>query len=126
LTRTLRPLSFPNANFSALLQTKRSLWAAIPSLSIQEHFSMKSRLTAAILTVLLSVLGTGVALAESPVEKSIRQDGRDVSKDARHDRKEVDKGAAHAADEADRTDTHLDKERHREDKKVDKEYKKTL
>ncbi len=44
------------------------------SLSLDsERFSMKSRLTAAAMTVLLSVLGTGVALAESPVEKSIRQ-----------------------------------------------------
>jgi hypothetical protein len=105
---------------------KQSPWATTPAVSTQERFSMKSRLTAATMTVLLSVLGTGVALAESPAEKSVRQDGRDVSKDARHDRKEVDKGAAHAADEADRTDTHLDKERHREDKKADKEYKKTL
>jgi len=126
LNRASLQLSFQNGRFTALLQTKRSLWTATPSLSIQERFSMKSRLTAAAMTVLLSVLATGVALAESPVEKSIRQDGRDVSKDARHDRKEVDKGAAHAADEADRTDTHLDEERHREDKKVDKEYKKTL
>lgn len=99
--------------------------AALP-LAFQESFSMKPRLTAAVMTVLLTTLGSGIALAESPLEKSVRQDGRDVRKDATHDAKEVDKGAAHAADEADRTDNHLDKERHREDKKLDKEYKKTL
>ncbi|KUM34312.1 hypothetical protein [Pseudomonas sp. EpS/L25] len=76
---------------------------------------MKSPLTAAVITVLLSTLVAGPALAESPTEKSLRQDGRDVRKDLNHDGKE-----------ADRTDNHLDKERHREDKKLDKEYKKAL
>jgi len=76
---------------------------------------MKLPLTAAVLAVLISTLGAGVVLAESPTEKSLRQDGRDVRKDLKHDDKE-----------ADRTGKHLDKERHREDKKLDKEYKKAL
>jgi len=97
-----------------------------PPRSPQEMHPMKLNLTAATLAVLVSTLGVGQALAESPAEKSVRQDVRDTRKDLKHDAKEVDKGADHAAHEADRTDDHLDKERHHEDKKLDKEYKKAL
>lgn len=87
---------------------------------------MNAKILAILCTCSVGSLSVGQALAESPLEKSLRQDTRDIRDGFSHDGKEIDKGAAHAAKEADRTDDHLDKERHREDKKLDKEIKKML
>ena len=42
------------------------------------------------------------AMAESPAEKSVREEARDMEKDAKHDAHEVDKGEHHSAEEIDK------------------------